>query len=66
MHATDAVQMTAEQRLDEIADILAAGFLRLRRRPGHIPDAQNRPVSPAENTFQSPAQLAGCFAAPSA
>jgi hypothetical protein len=29
--------MTSDQRLDEIATILAAGFLRLRRRP--IPDS---------------------------
>ncbi len=32
MNALDPNLMTAEERLDEVAEILAAGFLRRRRR----------------------------------
>ena len=33
----DPGQMTAEQRFDEIASILAAGLLRLQQRPATLP-----------------------------
>ena len=32
INALDPERMTAEERLDEVADILAAGLFRLRRR----------------------------------
>jgi hypothetical protein len=63
MHATDAEQMTPRQRLDEIADILAEGFLRLRRRPGYVSDGQTSADPPTKNTFQAPPEWTGCPAA---
>jgi hypothetical protein len=66
MHATDADEMAPHQRLDEIADILADGFLRLRRRPGHVPGAEHGGPQPAENTLPPSPELAGCPAPPSA
>ena len=66
MHATDAEMMTPRQRLEEIADILAGGFLRLRGRRGYVPEAEGGAGQPGENTFHSPAELTGCPAAPSA
>ena len=66
MHTTDANNMTPQQRLEEIADILADGFLRLQRRPGHVPEAQHGSEKPAENTFQHSQELPGGVAAASA
>ncbi len=66
MHATDADNMTPQQRLEEIADILAGGFLRLRRRPGHVPEAEHGGSHSAENTFQDSQELPGAVAAASA
>ena len=60
MHATDADEMTPQQRLEEIADILAGGFLRLRRWPGYVPDAEHGGHQPAENSFSPAPELAGC------
>ena len=65
MHATDADEMTPQQRLDEIADILASGFLRLRRRTGHVPGVEHGSSPPAENSFSLPSELPGCLATPS-
>jgi hypothetical protein len=58
--------MTPQQRLEEIADILADGFLRLRRRPGHVPEAQHGGPHVAANTFQDSQELPGAVAAASA
>jgi len=66
MHATDADEMTPRQRLDEIADILATGLLRLHRWPGHVPEAGPDEPQPPENTFPDSPELTGCPAAPSA
>ena len=66
MHATDADEMTPQQRLDEIADILAGGFLRLKRRPGYAPVAEHGGAQPAEDSFPPSQELAGCPAPPSA
>ena len=65
MHATDADEMTPQQRLDEIADILASGFLRLRRRTGHVPGAEHGGSRLAENYFSPSPELPGCPAPPS-
>jgi hypothetical protein len=46
---TDPARMTADQRLREVAAILAAGLLRLRARsalptdPGQVPGPENLP-----------------------
>ncbi len=45
---TDPAEMTADQRLDEIASIFARGILRLHGRvPGHSAPAENLPESSA-------------------
>jgi len=66
MHATDADEMTPQQRLDEIADILAGGFLRLRRRPGYVPAAEHGGAELPENSFSPSPELTGCPAHSSA
>lgn len=60
MHATDADKMTPQQRLDEIADILAGGFLRLKRRPGYVPTAEHGRPQPTEDSSPPLQELAGC------
>jgi hypothetical protein len=37
MHRDDPAAMTIHERLDEVASLLAAGFLRLKRRTGCLP-----------------------------
>ena len=66
MHATDAEMMTPRQRLEEIADILAGGFLRLRGRRGYVAGAKGGAEQAGENTSPSSAELTGCPVAPSA
>ena len=80
MHATDATfgklrssracrgteMMTPRQRLEEIADILAGGFLRLRGRRGYVPVADDGARPAGGNTFPSSEELTGCPAAPAA
>jgi hypothetical protein len=53
----EPAKMTPQQRRQEIADILAGGFLRLRRRPGYVPDAEHGGHQPAENSFSPSAAL---------
>lgn len=45
---TDPADMSPDERLDEIASILARGILRLHGRvPGHLAPAENLPESSA-------------------
>jgi len=37
MHRDDPADMSIDERLDELASLLAAGFLRLKRRTGCLP-----------------------------
>jgi hypothetical protein len=37
MHHDDLPAMSVDERLDEVASLLAAGFLRLKRRTGCLP-----------------------------
>ena len=37
MHRDDPADMSIDERLDEIASLLAVGFLRLKRRTGCLP-----------------------------
>lgn len=44
MHRDDPAAMSIDERLDEVASLLAAGFLRLKRRTGCLPpDASSSP-----------------------
>jgi hypothetical protein len=37
MHRYDRADMSIDERLDEVASLLAVGFLRLKRRTGCLP-----------------------------
>jgi hypothetical protein len=37
MHRDDPANMSIDERLDELTSLLAAGFLRLKRRTGCLP-----------------------------
>lgn len=46
MSPDDPARMSADERMDDVAAILAAGFLRLKRRTGWLPpDASSSPDS---------------------
>jgi len=59
MHTTD-VPLAPEARLREIAALLAAGFLRLKRRTGCVPGGDFPPHVPAEDSSGISPELAGC------
>jgi hypothetical protein len=53
----DPVHLTPEQRLEEIASLLATGVLRLHRRaaiPSHIPPVEFPPDSAPNGLDESP------------
>ena len=59
-NAVNPDSMTDEQRLDEVTDILAASFLRLKCRRGYIPDAPpDSPEPPPETPHSGPEKAAG-------
>lgn len=60
MFHDDPNRMTAEERLDEVAALLAAGFLRLKRRTGCLLDGDPPPHVSAEDSPEFPAELTGC------
>jgi len=47
MHHDDPAAMSIDDRLDEIASLLATGFLRLKRRTGCIPPDAFSSLDPA-------------------
>jgi hypothetical protein len=61
MHRDDPPHMSIDERLDEVASLLAAGFLRLMRRTGCLPpDAHPSPdsaTSESAESSKSPADL---------
>ena len=61
MHRDDPAAMSIDERLDEVASLLAAGFLRLKRRTGCLPpDASLSPDSATSESAESsriPAEL---------
>jgi len=61
MHRDDPAHMSIYERLDELASLLATGFLRLKRRTGCLPlDASPSPDSATWESAESskiPAEL---------
>jgi len=58
--AVDPDSMTDQERLDEVADILAAGFLRARCRRGYVPEAPpDTPEPPIVAPHSGPKKAAG-------
>lgn len=53
-------RMSADERLQELAALLAAGFLRLKRRTGCVPDGNVPPHVSAEDSSKFSAELTGC------
>jgi len=51
VHRDDLAAMSIDERLDEVASLLAVGFLRLKRRTGCLPPAALS--SPDSATFES-------------
>lgn len=51
MRHDDPAAMSVDERLDEVASLLAAGFLRLKRRTGCLPPLT--PSSPDSATLES-------------
>lgn len=60
MFHDDPDRMSADERLDEVAALLAAGFLRLKRRTGCLPDGEVPPHVSAEDSSEFLAELTGC------
>jgi len=60
INSLDPDRMTADERLDEVAAILAAGFLRARCRRGYVPETPPDPPEPiAVATHSGPEKAAG-------
>ena len=58
--AVDPDNMTDQERLNEVAGVLAAGFLRLKCRRGYIADAQpDASEPPPAATGSAPEKAAG-------
>lgn len=61
MNRNDPADMSIDQRLDEIAALLAAGFLRLKRRTGCLPPeslpATSESAESSEPAADSPCHL---------
>lgn len=54
MHRDDPAHMSADERMDEVASLLAAGFRRLKRRAGCLPpDASSSPDSATSESAES-------------
>ena len=47
MHRDDPAAQTCDERLNEVASLLASGFLRLKRRTGCLPPAASTPPDSA-------------------
>ena len=64
MFYEDPAQMSADERLDELAALLAAGFLRLKCRPISIPGGDGAPQVYANESLGNPPELSGGVLAP--
>ena len=59
MFHDDPIRMTDAERTDEVASLLAAGFLRLKRRTCLLPGGDDPVHVSAENSPEKRAELAG-------
>ena len=53
MFYEDPAHMSADERLDELAALLAAGFLRLKCRMGHPPTSPRRGRPPQQENKET-------------
>lgn len=54
MNRNDPADMSMDQHLDEIAALLATGFLRLKRRTGCLPSAAPKSADGSKNPTKPP------------
>ena len=59
MFYEDPAQMSADERLDELAGLLAAGFLRLKCRRGQPPTGEHPAHVSAEKSSENLPELSG-------
>jgi len=64
MHSDDPTEMSIDERLEELAALLAGGFLRLKRRTGCLPPATSESDEsskiPSDSAWQPPETSALC------
>lgn len=60
MFHDDPSLMSEDERLDEVAALLAAGFLHLKRRTGCVPGRDLAAHPPAEDSSEVSSELTGC------
>jgi len=60
MFHDDPSRMSEDERLDEVAALLAAGFLRLKRRTGFFPGGDSAAHDRAEDSAEISSELTGC------
>jgi hypothetical protein len=64
MHHDDTADMSIDDRLEELAGLLAAGFLRLKRRTGCLPtppsESAESSKTPPESSWPSSETSALC------
>ncbi len=65
MFHDDPDRMSIDDRLEELVAMLAAGFLRLKRRTRVLPSGDHPAHVSAEKSPEIPAELAGGVAPPS-
>ena len=64
MHCDDPANMSIDDRLEELATLLAAGFVRFKRRTGCLPPPASESAEssriPSDSAWQSSETLALC------
>ncbi len=57
MFTDDPADMSIDDRLDELAALLATGFLRLKRRTGCLPPCESKSAESSKTLPDSPCHL---------
>ena len=61
MNLNDPADMSIDDRLEDLAALLAAGFLRLKRRTGCVPsESAESSLTPSDSAWQPSKSLALC------